>query len=79
MGYPTFDKIWAEVRENNRRWRECPRHLFEAWNPDERKFGEKLTCKNCGASEMLNDIARYIEGYKAAGGDPNDIMPNWDK
>lgn len=70
-------KLLAEIRENNRRWRECPRHRYEAWNPDKHQLGQKHTCLQCGSSKSLTDIGCYIEGYQAAGGDPNDIMPNW--
>jgi ferredoxin-like protein FixX len=72
-----YKKMLADIRENNRRWRECPRHLYRAWDANKHSLGQKHTCLNCGSSKSLTDIGCYIEGYKAAGGDPNDIMPGY--
>ena len=72
-----YKKMLADIRENHRRWRECPRHLYRAWDANKHSLGQKHTCLNCGSSKSLTDIGCYIEGYKAAGGDPNDIMPGY--
>lgn len=65
-------QIWADVQDNSRRTRECPRHAFTA---DLVKLGERLTCKNCGGTLRLTDIGQYIAGYVAAGGNAADIWP----
>lgn len=72
-----YKKMLADIRENHRRWRECPRHLYRAWDANKHRLGQKHTCLNCGSSKSLTDIGCYIEGYQAAGGNPNDIMPGY--
>lgn len=69
-------KIFAEVQENSRRLRSCSQHLFSVH--DVKKMGQKLPCYNCGGRLALTDIGFYISGFKAAGGDPNEIMPGYE-
>lgn len=51
----------------------CPRHSFKA--QASYSFGAKLTCEVCGASMRLTDISTYARGYRAAGGNLDDILP----
>lgn len=69
--------LWAEVRENNRKIRECQRHRFK--HVEAVKLGQKFQCQSCGGTMGLIGIGDYISGYKAAGGDVNDIWPGFEK
>lgn len=69
------ESLWAEVKENHRKIRECARHRFEAVQV---VLGQRLQCKQCGGTMGLISIGDYIAGYKAAGGDANDIWPNFE-
>ena len=68
--------LWEQVKADSKARRACPRHHY-APRTGGYGLGEKLTCSVCGVADRLTDIGRYIEGYKAAGGDPHDIMPDW--
>jgi anaerobic ribonucleoside-triphosphate reductase len=68
-------KIWAGVKENQTKLRACPKHRFEGGKV---KIGQKVTCLNCGAETGLVSAGDYIAGYKAAGGNPNDIWPDYE-
>lgn len=68
--------IWEEVKENHRRWRSCPRHRFSTPEGGV-TIGTKLVCECCGATADLVKISTYIEGYVAAGGNPDDVWPGF--
>jgi hypothetical protein len=68
-------KLFAEVVENNRRWTSCDGHRFAAIEPY--RIGQRHTCIKCGGTKSMIDIMYYLEGYEAAGGDPNDVMPGY--
>ena len=34
----------------------------------------RLSCIHCGGEMDLSSIARYLEGYVAAGGNPDDVL-----
>ena len=78
MGDPmTRDRmkeIWASVQDNHRRLRECPKHSFP---PLVSEYGKKYVCAVCGGSAEYSYLSAYCEGYKAAGGATNDIVPNY--
>lgn len=63
-----------EIRENNKKLEECPRHKFD---PEWRMPGEPFVCQNCGGKADLKYVIGYIAGYKAMGGDPNAIYVGW--
>lgn len=67
--------LWAEVKENRRKIRGCPRHRFEAMKI---VLGQRIQCQNCNGMMGLIPIGEYIAGYKAAGGDTNDIWPGFE-
>lgn len=69
-------QLFEEAKENSRRRSECARHSFPAF---ERKLGQRFTCSVCGCSADLSYVCNYADGYKAAGGNPNDIVPNYGK
>lgn len=73
----TFDrkKLWEEVKANSRRWRSCDVHRFEPTEPY--RFGQRHTCVKCGGTKPMIEIMYYLDGYEAAGGDPNDVMPGY--
>jgi hypothetical protein len=54
----------------------CSRHRFV---PAEVKVGAYYTCLNCGGQIGAVDLGFYIDGYKAAGGNVNDVFPGWTK
>jgi hypothetical protein len=66
--------LLAEVQENARRLRGCALHRFAAVD---RKLGQKFECLECGGTIDGVRLLFYIDGYKAAGGDPNDIWTGW--
>lgn len=66
--------MWAEVKENLRKLRECPKHEFEG---AEVRLGQKHTCKRCGGQMGLVAIGEYISGYEAAGKSADDIWPGY--
>ena len=68
--------IWEEVKANKARLDACPRHRF---TPVPVRLGDRFTCTACGGVVNLADLGNYVKGYRAAGGDPNDIWPGWDR
>lgn len=68
-------QILIEVKENLARIGGCPKHRFHGFAA---KFGDRLECSNCGGKMNLLDVGEYIAGYKAAGGDVNDIWPEYE-
>ncbi|MGG5810966.1 hypothetical protein [Falsiroseomonas sp. CW058] len=66
----------AEIQARVARERACPKHRFEI-GAGPYAMGVKYQCAHCGAQKRLMDIGDYIAGYRAAGGDPNDICPDW--
>lgn len=69
-----MQRIWREVQENGRRLRACKRHRFESIDLP---LGAKRACLACGGTMAATDIAWYCEGYAAAGGNPDDVMPGF--
>jgi hypothetical protein len=67
-------QIWEEVKENIRKLEACPQHLFSGGMP---VLGGKCVCLKCVGSMSNVDVKHYIEGWAAAGRDPNEIWPNW--
>lgn len=74
----TFDgkQILAEIRANRAALKGCACHLFV----DQKcNLGKKVECSRCGGKMCLTELGGYMSGYAAAGGDPNDVWPGWDK
>lgn len=70
-------QLWDEVKENIARLEACPRHQFEGrLKPAP---GEKVLCIRCNGQMSHLDANQYLRGYQAAGGDPVDIWPGWEK
>ena len=67
-------KLLTEVKDNMARLRGCKRHLFEH---SPYRMGQRISCDNCGGLMRGPEIARYIFGYEAAGGDADDIWPDY--
>lgn len=65
-------QMLAEIKQNHRNLNRCPQHLFPF---KESNLGQKHSCANCGGTMRLTEISYYCRGYKAAGGDPNEICP----
>lgn len=75
LGRSDLQQIWDDVKVNNARLRACAKHRFEGG--EIKKLGDKYTCQNCGGTMDISRIGSYVEGYVAAGCDPNDIWPGW--
>lgn len=72
-------KRWEKAKANKRRLDACARHRFFSRSPSEGSpFGKSFVCLNCGGAMNFLSIGEYIEGYQAAGGNPNDIWPGWE-
>ena len=65
-----------EIKENNMKLDGCKRHRFEFDGIP--VIGSKLTCKKCGGKMDTVQAYRYCQGYKAAGGNPNDVIKNFE-
>jgi hypothetical protein len=67
-----FRAIAAEVKENLRKRRACPQHLFP---PAEAKMQTRVVCTRCTAWLGTCDALAYCEGFRAAGGDTDEVWP----
>lgn len=70
-------QILKEIRENRAKLDSCAKHKFDLGEPPF-KLASKAVCLNCGGKEALTAIGDYCKGYKAAGGNPNDIVENFE-
>jgi hypothetical protein len=74
----TINAMMDEIQANQKALNGCPRHLFI--RPDKGwRIGQKITCENCKGVVSNVYMGNYIQGYKAAGGDPKDICPDWNE
>lgn len=66
--------LWVQVQDNQKKLKACPAH----------KFGDVLgsmtapprpgfECKMCGGFMSSHNIYIYTLGYKAGGGNPDDV------
>lgn len=69
-------EIWEEVKINSAKLKNCIRHRFEQQSV---KLGDKITCVNCGGVMSLSSAGEYVRGYKASGGDSDDVWPGFFK
>lgn len=69
-----------EIRANQALLDGCKQHHFPTWPLNiSGHLGLKVDCCNCGGTMDARMAASYTRGFKAAGGDPNKIIPGWDK
>jgi hypothetical protein len=68
--------IYEEIKENQARLDACKKHHFPTF-PERVEFGMKLDCSKCGGSMNAVHAFAYTQGYVAAGGNGNDIIPGW--
>jgi hypothetical protein len=71
-------EVMAAIKANHEALDKCPKHAFAY--PTERRlnFGEKLTCRNCGGLMDAVQAFRYCQGFKAAGGNPNEVIEGFE-
>lgn len=77
---PEFREIFASVEANSRLLDSCAKHNFgDVALPF--TVGQRFTCKACGGQMKAVDAFRYIQGFEAAGGNPNEVLngykPDW--
>jgi hypothetical protein len=68
--------LFEVIKANNRRLDDCPKHLFENVPI---AFNARATCTMCGGAMDVLKISQYVRGYAAAGGNPEDVFPDWNK
>lgn len=66
----------AAIRDRLNRADACPKHRYEV-GPGPYAMGTKYRCVHCGDERRMHEIGQYVRGYKAAGGDPRDVCPEW--
>lgn len=69
-------RLWEQVKANSARLESCPRHHFTYAKV---VVGRPVACDNCGGTMHLTDAGMYVRGYIAAGGNPDDVFPGWNK
>lgn len=74
--FPASEALFAEVKANAERLAACKRHRVELGDPPY-KFGMTVTCIGCGGTMKAVDLFRYVQGFEAAGGNPNDVVPGY--
>lgn len=67
--------LLAEIRANRAKLKGCPCHRFV---DQKANLGKKVTCADCGGQMNLTELGGYMDGYRAAGGNPNDIWAGWE-
>jgi hypothetical protein len=68
--------MWEEVKANQSRLDGCPAHRFDMGEVV--MLGQRIKCEACGGIMSLTDATMYVRGYKAAGGDPNNVWPGFE-
>lgn len=74
----TTMRLWRKVKDNRDRLNACSKHKFDCPNPPY-KLGMKLVCLNCGAEMRGEAIFEYMNGFIAAGGNPNEVIEGWNE
>lgn len=71
------NKIWHQIKVNREALNNCKQHSFVV--PDAPlPFKLKLKCSNCGGWMDAIQAMEYARGWKAAGRDPNEIIPDFE-
>jgi hypothetical protein len=68
--------LFAEVKANAAKLTACKQHHVDLGEPPY-KFGMTCICTNCGGTMKAVDLFRYVQGFEAAGGNPNDVVPGY--
>ena len=76
MTHEESQKMFDEVKANISLLHSCSKHRF-AESPTKHTFGERVECERCHGRMGVLDALHYTRGYRAAGGDPADVMPQW--
>lgn len=69
--------LLEELKANQARLDNCPRHHFPTWPNDGLVLAQKFDCSVCGGRIDALHAYAYTRGYVAAGGNGNDIFPGW--
>jgi len=73
MTPPEARSMLAKIKENQDRLFSCKRHEFGDV-PMPFEMGMTFRCVRCQGDMKAIDAFRYIQGYEAAGRNPNDIL-----
>lgn len=71
--------LWESIKENSRKLKECKKHSFGSVIGNGVSTGyaspsaRKRKCVNCGGLMEDQAVITYVRGFKAAGGNPDDI------
>jgi hypothetical protein len=66
-------RAWEAARQNFEQLEACSAHHFDSTEPV--KPGLTVRCKKCGGLMTMQQAAMYATGFRAAGGDPNEVWP----
>ncbi len=67
--------LFKQIQQNNVKLNGCKKHNFGKYVPVSGALSNvRYLCKNCGGRMKLIDIAAYIRGSEAAGGNSEDIL-----
>lgn len=66
-------QLFQEVTDNRIRLDGCERHFFD---PKDMKLGKPIRCQKCGGTMQIGHAMQYASGYRAAGGNPDDVWPD---
>lgn len=64
--------IYKRAKINRLRLDGCKRHRFDV-HAIPVALGGKAVCLECGGEMPVLELAQYVRGFMAAGGDPNDV------
>ena len=70
--FETYNLL-SEVIENRDKLDNCVKHSFGEL-PAPMNFGQKLRCTICSGTMDAVQAFRYCQGFKAAGGNPSEII-----
>ncbi len=69
-------QLLQQIRDNQKRLDECSKHKFAAFDVP-MQLKQKLTCLRCGGKLDAIRAKYYVDGYEAAGGNPNEIIEGY--
>lgn len=69
-----YKNLWEQVQENQKKLRSCRAHKFgNVLGSTTAPTRPGFQCKMCGGFMSSHNIYIYALGYKAAGGNPDDV------